>query len=324
MEKQYYISKGNNLGQNQFRSKDDDLSNFTYQGTIQNIYNDPDVVWEALRTVNHYAILQQSQEFKEWERTEEAENASRTVYLQKVLSCMPKEVLDTIEAYKIKKSEQYSSILTKIENMYKNSLNSKNVSPIEFDENTALFNDRKILLHNIPMPTSLEDVEGRKDLGFLASEWFSKLEHRHEDRFCASFFKSKGLEPKEDEKDKSPHLTFIFDAESEDLKPLLRLDLFQYCRNKENNNIEKYKAEEIEILEGLLQWSPGAQSISKSKPTWSAIPGGVSSNYVIGVIANNIQENSNEMNIAIKVAEKFNVPLLRPDLTDIVGNNLSL
>ena len=64
--------------------------------------------------------------------------------------------------------------------------------------------------------------------------------------------------------------------------------------------------------------------MSKKQPTWAAIPGGVSSNYVIGIIANNIKENSKEMETAIQVAEKFGVPLLRPNLTAISGVDLSL
>lgn len=322
--KKYFIAKGNNLGQNQFLIKDDSLDNFFYQGTIQNIYNDTEIIWEALRTTNYYSILQQSKEFQEWEKSEEADNASRIDYLNKVLSFMPKEILDKIEKYKDDKTKQFSTVLTKIENMYRKSVNTQNVSPIKFNEDFAILQDRKLLLHNIPMPSTIEDVEGRKDLGFLASEWFGKLEHRQEDRFCASFIKHKGLQPKENANEQSPQLTFIFDAESKDLKSLLKLDLFQYCRNKQNNNLEKYTQEEIEILEALSQWSSGAQAISLKQPTWSAIPGGVSSNYVIGVIANNIKENSKEMEIAKQVAEKFSVPLLRPDLTAIVGNNLSI
>lgn len=321
--KKYYISKGNNLGQNQFRSKDDSLNNFSYQGTIQNVYNDAEIIWEALHTTNYYQILQESKEFKEWEMSDEADNASRIEYLNKVLSVMPKEILDKVEIYKNNKKKQFEPVLTKIEDLYKTSIDTKDVLPIEFDDNFALLEDRKVLLHNIPMPSSVDEVEGRKDLGFLASEWFGKLEHRQEDRFCASFVKHNGLQAKEKSEEEKPQLTFIFDAESEDLKSLLRLDLYQYCRNKQNKKLKKYKPEEIEILEAILQWSPGAESISQKRQTWSAIPGGVSSNYVIGVIANNIQEDSKEMEIAIQVAEKFSVPLLKPDLTAIVGNSLS-
>lgn len=324
--KKYFISKGNNLGQNQFLIGDDSLNNFSYQETIQNVYSDSEVVWEALRTTNYYKILEQNQEFQKWERSEEAENATRMQYLEKVLSVMPSEILKQVEQYKVNKKKRFETVLTKIEDLYKNSINTQDVSPIKFDENFAILENRKVLLHNIPMPSSVEEVEGRKNLGFLASEWFGKLEHRQEDRFCASFIKSKGLQPKECkiEQESLPQLTFIFDAEGKDLKPLLRLDLFQYCRNKENNKLDKYKSEEIEILESLLQWSSGAKHVSQKEQSWAAIPGGVSSNYVIGVIANNVKENSKDMEIAIQVSEKFGVPLLRPDLTAIVGTEVSM
>jgi len=176
------------------------------------------------------------------------------------------------------------------------------------------------------MPSSVEEIAGRKDLGFLASEWFGKLEPFAETRFCSSFFKSSGLQPKEisDTGRAKPQLTFIFDAECKDLKPLLRLDLFQYSRNKQNNNLSKYKPEEIELLESLLEWNTSNGYAAAKQPTWAAIPGGVSSKYVIGIIANNIEENSKEMEIAIQVAEQFGVPLLRPDLTAITGVDLSL
>ena len=65
-------------------------------------------------------------------------------------------------------------------------------------------------------------------------------------------------------------------------------------------------------------------SISKKEPMWVAIPGGVPSDYVVGIIANNIEENSKEMETAIQIAQKFNVPLLKPDLTVIYGNILNV
>lgn len=324
MNKTYIIAKGNNLGQNQFMVKDDELSNFTYQNSLQNIYNDTEIIWEGLRQTNYYEILQQSKEFQEWEKTEEADSFTKMQYLQKILSFMPPEILDKVKQYQDFKKQKYQQTLTLIEEMYKNSTNPKDVLPIEFGGEFALLEDRKVLLHNIPMPSSIEEVEGRKDLGFLASEWFGKLEHRQEDRFCASFIKSKGLKPKENniKENSNPHLTFIFDAESKDFKSLKKLDLFQYCRNKQKDNLDKYSADEIKLLESLLEWSPGAKRISEKQPTWSAIPGGVPSGFVVGVIANDIKENSKEMEIAIKVAEKFGVPLLRSDLTAVVGNSL--
>lgn len=321
--KKYYISKGNNLGQELDVGP---LSDFYYRNTMQEIYSDPVVIGEALLTVNYYPIIQQNKDFKEWEMSDAGEEASPTERQQRILAILPKEMLDKITEYVENKRQRYQQTLSKIENIYFSSITTENVSPIEFDEDFALMEDRKVLLHNIPMPQSVEEIEGRKNLGFLPTEWFGKLEPFAETRFCSSFFKSKGLQPKEinETENEKPQLTFIFDAESKDLKPLLRLDLFQYSRNKQNNNLDKYKSEEIEILESLLEWNTSNEYVSKKQPTWAAIPGGVSSNYVIGVIANNIKENSKEMEIAIQVAEKFGVPLLRPDLTAISGVNLSI
>lgn len=322
--KKYHLSKGNNLGQNQYLQKDENLTSFVFQGTIQNIYNDPEIIWQALHTTNYYAVLQNSNEFKEWAKTEEAEDCTKMEYLKKVLSFMPNEILGQVKIYIENKKKEDLPLLTIIENLYKSSLNPKDVYPIEISEGFAKLENRKVLLHNIPLPTSADEIDSRKDLGFLASEWFGKLEHRKEDRFCASFMKYNGLEPKISKNEGMPQLTFIFDAESEGLKNLLKVDLFQYCRDKQNNNLDNYTKKEINFLENLLQWSCGAMSISKKEPTWVAVPGGVSSDYVIGIIANNIEENSKEMETAIQIAQKFNVPLLKPDLTVIYGNILNV
>ena len=325
MEKKYVISKGMNLGQNRLMGSED-ISVFEYQNTIQNIYEDEAILWEALRSTDYFKFINQSKEYNDWIETDEGENATRKQQALKILNVVPKEIQEQVDAYIQNKKSKNLKMLTKIEEIYKKSTSSKDVSPIEFDEDFAILDDRKVLLHNIPMPNSIDDIEGRKDLGFLASEWFGKLEDCREDCFCASFSKSKNIEPRENliEKNKSSNLTFIFDAESKDLKPLLRLDLFQYCRNKEKNNLEKYTTEEIELLESLLKWSPAATAVAKKYPTWAAIPGGVGSNFVVGIIANNIEENSKEMQLAIQVAEKFGVPLIRPDLTAITQTSLTV
>ena len=321
--KKYCISKGNNLGKELDVGP---LSDFYYRNTMQEIYSDPVIVGEALSTVNYFPILKQNKEYQEWEMSDEGEEATPAVRQQRILAILPKEMIEKINDYISNKKQKYQQALSRIERLYKDSMQTENVLPIEFDGDFALMEDRKVLLHNIPMPQSVEEIEGRKDLGFLASEWFGKLEPFAETRFCSSFSKASGLQPKEisDNERAKPQLTFIFDAECKDLKPLLRLDLFQYSRNKQNNNLDKYKAEEIELLESLLEWNTSNEYVSKKQPTWAAIPGGVSSNYIIGVIANNIKENSKEMEIAKQVAEQFGVPLLRPDLTAISGVDLSL
>lgn len=321
--KKYFIVKGNNLGQELDVGP---LTDFYYRDTMQEIYSDPVIIGEALVTINYYPIIKQNKEYQEWEMSDEGEESTPAERQQRILAILPKEMIEKINDYISNKKQKYQQALSRIERLYKDSVQTENVLPIKFDGDFALMEDRKVLLHNIPMPSSVEEIAGRKDLGFLASEWFGKLEPFAETRFCSSFFKASGLQPKEisDNGRAKPQLTFIFDAECKDLKPLLRLDLFQYSRNKQNNNLDKYTTEEIELLESLLEWNTSNEFVSKKQPTWASIPGGVSSNYVIGIIASNIKEDSKEMEIAIQVADKFNVPLLRPDLTVIVGNNLSI
>jgi len=321
--KKYCISKGNNLGQELNVGY---LNSFYYRHTLQEVFTDPSIIGEALLTVNYFPILKQNKEYQKWEMSDEGEEATPAERQQRILAILPKEMIEKINDYISNKKQKYQQALSRIERLYKDSVQTENVLPIEFDGDFALMEDRKVLLHNIPMPSSVEEIAGRKDLGFLASEWFGKLEPFAETRFCSSFFKSSGLQPKEisDTGRAKPQLTFIFDAECKDLKPLLRLDLFQYSRNKQNNNLSKYKPEEIELLESLLEWNTSNGYAAAKQPTWAAIPGGVSSKYVIGIIANNIEENSKEMEIAIQVAEQFGVPLLRPDLTAITGVDLSL
>lgn len=320
-DNKYSISKGNNLGQELDVGP---LNDFYYRGTMQGVFNDPAIIGEALLSVNYFTITQQNKEYREWEMSDAGEEATMSETQQKILSILPKEMLDKVYEYIENKRQKYQATISSIETMLNNSKNPLDISPIEFDEDFALLDDRKLLLHSIPMPSKADEVDGRKDLGFLASEWFGKLELFAETRFCASFVKSKGLQPREVSTDEKPKLTFIFDAGSKNLKPLLRLDLFQYSRNKQKNNLEKYTEEEIKILESLLEWNTSSMSVAQKQPTWSAIPAGVSSDYVIGVIASNVQENSKEMEVAIQVAEKFNVPLLRSDLTAVTENNLSI
>lgn len=304
---------------------------------MQDVFFDTNVIWEALRTTNYYSILKQNKEFEEWQKTEEADKCTKREYLQKILSIMPKEIIEQVEQYIEHKKAQNKPMLELIESLYKKSSEKSYVKPIEFADGYAILEDRKVLLHNTPLPEDITEMESRKELGFLASEWFGKLENMHEDAFCCSFTKHKGLKPQslDDEfqpyfdidefKDVEPEpiITFIFDAECESLKPLLRLDLFQYCRNKKDNNLSKYTQQEIELLEYLLKWSPSAMSVAESQPTWSAIPGGVQSNMVIGVMMKHVKENSKEYEMALKIADLFNVPLFKRDLSVVNINNWS-
>ncbi len=314
----YTIGKGNNLGQNQFLHKDEDLSHFEYQGTIQNIFDDADILAEALQANNHIAIISKNPEFLKWEKTDEAENATRSEYLRKMFGFLDSETQNKVKLYIKQKQEKFKQTLSKIEEIFKTAQKGEKPEPIYFDDDMADFEVRKLLLHTVPFPTEMDSMISRHKLGLLASEWFGKLEHRREDRFCCSFTKSRGLQPKENAEGKQ--LTFIVDAGCKDMKQLMRLDIFQYCRNKAKNELDKYTEQEKQLLESLLEWSSNAKYVAQKEQTWVAIPAGIPSKYIVGIIASGV-ETAEEQEMALQIGKLFNVPMLKPDLTLLSKEN---
>ena len=196
-------------------------------------------------------------------------------------------------------------------------------------------------MHTLPLTgiddVDIEGIESRKELGIISSEWFGRLEKFGECRFCSSFTKSKGLSfiSKEDgnvEKTESlifdePRLknsiTLIIDADSVELQQLLRLDYFEFLRNKEKDNLSFYTENELEILNSLYEWnnsressdgvlsnlngsSGSGQIAARMNLNWSAIPGGIYSSFVIGILSNTLESNP----IAKKAGEIFSVPVI--------------
>ena len=95
-DNKYYISKGNNLGQ---EIDVGPLNDFHYRGTMQGVFNDPAIIGEALFSVNYFTITQQNKEYKEWEMSEAGEEATMSERQQKILSILPKEMLDKVYEY---------------------------------------------------------------------------------------------------------------------------------------------------------------------------------------------------------------------------------
>lgn len=138
MSKQFTIGKGNNLGKNKYYQRDENLNSFYYRGTLQDVFFDTNVIWEALRTTNYYSILKQNKEFEEWQKTEEADKCTKREYLQKILSIMPKEIIEQVEQYIEHKKAQNKPMLELIESLYKKSSEKSYVKPIEFADGYAI------------------------------------------------------------------------------------------------------------------------------------------------------------------------------------------
>ena len=102
--KKYFISKGNNLGQ---ELNVGPLSDYCYRNTMQDVYSDPAIIGEALSTVNYYPITQQNKDFREWEMSDAGEEATPAEIQQRILAILPKEMLDKITEYIENKKQKY-------------------------------------------------------------------------------------------------------------------------------------------------------------------------------------------------------------------------
>ena len=155
--------------------------------------------------------------------------------------------------------QQYAPMFEKIEELYNNALNEKDVpKKLHANNGVANFGDRKLLTHSAPLINE-EDLQSKKTYGILASEWFGKSESGGEARFCASFHKEHGPTINETEEQTArrrhnsetkavyeiatgtyttkkiqqrdnPTIDYIFDPNTPAVRRLLKLDFFKYAR----------------------------------------------------------------------------------------------
>ena len=252
---------------------------------------------------------------------------------QKQIECLDSSYIEYANSLLQQTKDKYTPFFNTLEQLYSNSLNGK-PKPLDIQGDTATAKNRMLLLHNIPC-NSYEDLQSRKDLGVIASEWFGKLEQCSEGRFCSFFIKKQGLNEKEPEQETqqfsetqpSKMLTLIIDAEAPELQEFMRLDYFQYLRNEQAGTLDNYTPDELAILQQLDQWTNhdktddavlsrlnGSSSSSikaaTNNPNWVAVPAGVAPNYIIGVMAHNFNKTKEDMEYLKNVSKIFGVPVI--------------
>ena len=315
----YTLKRGMNLGSGSILN-DGFNESMQYNGTMKNLSNDIDLLWEGLRSTNYLEIIQNNTYYQEWlDYCEENDiETSRQDTFNKIMEVVDDNTRKQVNQYVANKISLIEKPLSHIENLFEECSNNGKPSPINVSSNKANLDERVLLLHNIPGVKNADELNSRKELGLIASEWFGKLESRQEDRFCCSFVKSLGVQPK-DNTDQDKQLTFIVDTEVQELRKLLHLDLFQYSRKKRAGDLSSYTEEEQKNIEALLEWSPTAGYVAEKNPTWSAIPGGIPSKYIIGIIAQGYNPET-DAELLKQIGDKFNVPVMDPSLNILYKN----
>ena len=343
--RQYRIAKGCNLGNsNNNLSESQNIDDFYYKGKLESVL-DTDVLLyiAALSNTNFREYLKNDEEYQAFCEEDRKKDLDLSVddYLRAQIKCLDPKYIEYADNLIAKTKKKYRPFFEKLEANYEQS--KKGVAtPLEFVDGVANLDDRKFLLHNVPYNT-LEELQSRADLGIIASEWFGKLEKYSECRFCASFSKKDGNKLKQElqkSTTKQPQnkmydafyegtyepsgLTFIIDASAPALQPALRLDFFEYLRNKDANNLGGYTQDELATLKQIEEWTnskttddpvlshlnggSNVVSVAKNHPDWSAIPAGVSSNYIVAVVARDAQKVPQEY--LQSVGKMFDVPVL--------------
>ena len=191
--------------------------------------------------------------------------------------------------------ENVKKVLTYLENLYltcyKNSIAEEITS--------FLIEDGKVQMSNesVGHTTHLSQMDGISRGGLLASEWFGELESEYEGRFCCFLSKV-------DQTNKNNELLSIgtahlyFDTDSSIAKLLFGMDFFAYEKFKAINpdDVKKmFSPEVIELFETVIEpLSPGYYT-SKSHPSWMAIPGGIPSQLVKGIMLSSKEDKLDEL-----------------------------
>lgn len=92
----------------------------------------------------------------------------------------------------------------------------------------------------------------------------------------------------------------------------MHLDYFEYMRNKNSKDLSMYTKEELAMF-SLLEDRAFNKNIALQKPNWAAIPGGVPSKYIVGIMTDAYKNPENQE--FIKQASKiFGVPIINSQL----------
>ncbi len=322
----YKIAKGNNLGN----------PNSTLQESQKELIFDPDLkrIFEkeatnfylaGLRSVVDYSRLitymsVKNEKYIEWNKSKEAEDADAETCVKKIIECLDgafdEKVLPILE----KTKKNFEPMFERIKNEQDKVLKSGSPAQLEVIDGKLDFSNRILLEHSTPIGP-LEEMQSRKDLGIVASEYFGALEKFSEGRFCSFFTKVKNNNLHENTK-----FSFLIDTSSPALRKLLHLDYFQFVRQKEKNDLSMYSQEDVEFLSQLHEWtdksatadpilsnlngsSKQSTHVALKNTNWSAIPGGIPSKYIVAIVSD-IKETDYEFDHLKNIAKLFDVPVI--------------
>ena len=245
-----------------------------------------------------YEVCKNFRDFDEANAKKYREGVSREVNLEKAKMFQDKadKITKLIQDEKMYK-EKVKRLLTFLENLYL----SSNTKSIEEEINAFQIEEGKVQIPNgsVAHATSLSQMEGISKGGLLASEWFGELESENEGRFCC--FLSKVSQASGNIRSRRGIANLFFDIDSPIAKLLFGMDFFAYEKIKASNpeHVDKlFLPEVIELFETVIEpLSPGGIDMYKSSRTssWVAIPGGIPSQLVKGIMLSSKEENISEL-----------------------------
>lgn len=204
------------------------------------------------------------------------------------------------------------NIVKKIEDLYlniKEQAQKENINSLLVDENGKVVIEEHAVNHRCS--NSLKSLNTISNYGLLASEWFGKLESEREGCFCTFVSRMKGEnypyrgDLYEDDRSRlnmGNDVILFFDDNNPLMKYLLHLDYFEFEYQKQTNPDYRslYTTDELEILEELIEpLSPAGKNMRQSYDFktnyWSAIPGGIPSEFINGICIKNNNYSDDEL-----------------------------
>lgn len=335
--KEYKLAAGLNVGMQNAGSQEDNIKGLIYSNNIldffhKNIQNHFDFL--RMKFPNEFNAATSSPKYHSFMMQYNDEDGyyipftpdMRKEQLDYILGIMGDKYQKELDGYiKRLKSRWQESAKFMIESMKKAESGNCENKPIEIKDGKGVLKG-DFLVHNIRFNKNIEDYESRKDLGIIASEWFGKEEDRHEGFMCSFFTKTDEIKESKDsfmEEDdigfpipaEHPNFSFILDASNPDLRKLMENDYFEYEREKNNPEfIKNLSEEQIELFENIEACSPKGHDAATTNTDWVAIPGGVPSKFIVGIIAGNLSPDSPDLPMVKEIAEVFNVPMFNSAL----------
>lgn len=221
--------------------------------------------------------------------------------------------------------KRISEIINYLEKLYvsiQQEANQQSINQMKVEDGKVIIEEHAL---NHRCSSSIDSLKMISMYGVLASEWFGILESEREGCFCAFVSRMKGEkypthgDLAEDDKSRlniGKNVILFFDDKNQILKYLLHLDYFEFEHQKQVNPQYKqlYTPDELKILEELIEpISPAGKYMRCDHDFktnyWSAIPGGIPSQFINGIcIKKNkySEEELNELNLLFPNAVIFN------------------